>query len=154
VSTPYDAIINQTTRAIHAAQDISNTTHNLQVGEPVYAPEAGTVHIQGGYSHVNLPVSQCAGQHYPANYINISDASGNRTRLVHVTAVPGLTEGQSVSAGQQVGTVDISGRSSAPHVHMSRKQAGSVVNFTIPCGNSHFDDPSTFYDDSDGLDNQ
>ena len=153
VSTPFDAIINTTTRAIHAAQDISNTTHDLQVGAPVYAPEGGTVHIQGGYPHINEPASQCAGQHYPANYINITDANGNRTRLVHVTALPGLSEGQTVSAGQQVGTVDNSGCTSGPHVHMSRKQAGTVVNFTIPCDNSHFDS-SGFYDDSDGLDNQ
>jgi hypothetical protein len=153
VSTPFDAIINPTTKAPHAAQDISNTTHDLQVGAPVYAPEGGTVHIQGGYPHINQPASQCAGQHYPANYINITDANGNRTRLVHVTALPGLSEGQTVSAGQQVGTVDNSGCTSAPHVHMSRKQAGTVVNFTIPCDNSHFDS-SGFYDDSDGLDNQ
>ncbi len=153
VRTPFDAIINTTTKAIHAAQDIGNTTHDLQVGAPVYAPEAGTVHIQGGYPHVNQPVTQCAGQGYHANYINITDGSGNRTRLVHVTALPSLAEGQQVNAGQQVGTVDLSGCTSGPHVHMSRKQAGKIVNFTIPCDNSHFDS-SGFYDDSDGLDNQ
>ncbi|HEV7219858.1 MAG: hypothetical protein ACHP8A_03855 [Terriglobales bacterium] len=89
VRTPFDAIINKTTGAIHAAQDIRNTTHDIQVGAPVYAPEGGTVHIQSGYPHINQPVTQCAGQGYHANYIEITDGSGNRTRLVHVTALPG-----------------------------------------------------------------
>jgi murein DD-endopeptidase MepM/ murein hydrolase activator NlpD len=154
VRTPFDAIINKTTGAIHAAQDIRNTTHDIQVGAPVYAPEGGTVHIQSGYPHINQPVTQCAGQGYHANYIEITDGSGNRTRLVHVTALPGLAEHQPVNAGDQVGTVDMSGCTDAPHVNMSRKQAGQIVNFTITgCDNSHFD-ASGFYDDSDGLDNQ
>jgi hypothetical protein len=28
---------------------------------------------------------------------------------------------------------------------------GAVINFTIPCDNSHFDAADTWYDDSDGL---
>jgi len=45
------------------------------------------------------------------------------------------------------------GYTGAPHVHINRKRARKIVNFTIPCDNSHFDS-SGFYDDSDGLDNQ
>jgi hypothetical protein len=34
--------------------------------------------------------------------------------------------------------------------HPARKLNGVLVNFTMPCDNSHFDDPSGYYDDSDG----
>ncbi|HEX3437195.1 MAG TPA: hypothetical protein VHT24_10555 [Pseudacidobacterium sp.] len=82
VSTPFDAVISATTGAIHAAQDNSNEGHNLQVGAPVYAPESGTVEkIVTGNPHVNQAASQCAGQHYPANYIELS-YDGNPTILV------------------------------------------------------------------------
>jgi hypothetical protein len=43
-----------------------------------------------------------------------------------------------------------SGCTSGPHTHVQRKVNGVLVNFTMPCNNSHFDDPSTYYDDSDG----
>ena len=71
--------------------------------------------------------------------------------MVHVTVLPSIAINTAVSAGQQIGTVDISGCTSGPHVHMQSK-SGVTINFTIPCDGSHFDDASTFYDDSDGLD--
>jgi murein DD-endopeptidase MepM/ murein hydrolase activator NlpD len=60
------------------------------------------------------------------------------------------TKGTHVTGGQQIGTIDISGCTSAPHTHIQRKVSGVLVNFTMPCDNSHFDNPSGYYDDSDG----
>jgi hypothetical protein len=54
------------------------------------------------------------------------------------------------AAGQQIGTIDISRCASAPHTHIQRKVSGVFINFTMPCDNSHSDDPSGYYDDSDG----
>jgi len=151
VGVPYDAIINTTTGKRHQAQDTVGT--NIQVGTPVYAPEAGTItNFVTGQAHDPRPTSQCAGQNSPADFIEIkSDSDQALTRLYHVTILPALaTIGTHVTGGQQIGTIDISGCTSAPHTHIQRKVNGILVNFTIPCVNSHFDDPSTYYDDSDG----
>ncbi|MGH9395361.1 MAG: M23 family metallopeptidase [Terriglobia bacterium] len=145
-------MINKSTGAKHRAQD--TTANGLAVGSPVYAAEGGTVLvIQSGYSHVNEPVSQCAGQGFHANYIEIKSSDGSLvTRYVHVTPLTKLSVGQTVNTGDQIGTIDISGCTSGPHTHISARLNGSIINFTLPCDNSHFDDPSTWYDDSDGLD--
>lgn len=151
VSVPYDGVINQTTGKRHQAQD--TVAPSIQVGTPVYAPEAGTItNFVSGQPHDSRPVSQCAGQNSPANFIEIqSDSDGALTRLYHVTILPSLaTRGTHVAGGQQIGTIDISGCTSAPHTHIQRKVNGVLVNFTMPCINSQFDDPSTYYDDSDG----
>lgn len=130
------------------------TAGTLKVGAPVSTADAGTVtKVVSGNPHINQPASSCAGQGYPANYVEITGGDGYVTRYVHVTAT--VAQGDPVSAGQQIGTVDISGCTSGPHVHMARhSSAGVIVNFTIPCDNSHFDAANTFYDDSDGLDHQ
>ncbi len=151
VSVPYDAVINTTTGKRHQAQDTVGT--NIQVGTPVYAPEAGTItNFVTGQPHDSRPTSQCAGQNSPADFIELrSDSDQALTRLYHVTILPTLaTIGTHVTGGQQIGTIDISGCTSAPHTHIQRKVNGVLVNFTMPCDNSHFDDPSTYYDDSDG----
>lgn len=88
----------------------------------------------------------------PANFIEInSDTDHALTRLYHVTILPTLaTVGIHVTAGQQIGTIDLSGCTGKEHTHIQRKVAGVLVNFTMPCDNSHFDSSTTFYDDSDG----
>jgi murein DD-endopeptidase MepM/ murein hydrolase activator NlpD len=150
VSVPFDGVVNTTTGKKHQAQD--NVGTNIQVGTPVYAPEAGTItNFATGNPHDSRPVSQCAGQNSLANFIEIqSDSDGALTRLYHFTILPALaTIGTHVSEGQQIGTIDISGCTSAPHTHIQRKVSGVLVNFTSQC-NYHFDDPGGYYDDSDG----
>jgi hypothetical protein len=105
-------------------------SHNIQVGTPVFAPETGNItRFVQNQPHDPRPVKR----------LNSSVPRANAaTNPSHVTG------------GQQIGTIDISGCTSAPHTHIQRKRNGVLVNFTIPCDNSHFDDPSTYYDDSDG----
>jgi murein DD-endopeptidase MepM/ murein hydrolase activator NlpD len=151
ISVPFDGIINVTTKKKHQAQDTVGS--NIVVGTPVFAPEAGVISaFVSGKPHDTRPTSQCAGQNSPSNFIEInSDVDHALTRLYHVTILPALaTLGTHVTAGQQIGTIDISGCTSGPHTHIQRKVGGVLVNFTMPCDNSHFDNPSTYYDDSDG----
>jgi len=152
VSVPYDGVVNQTTGKKHQAQDTVGS--NIQVGTPVYAPESGNITaFVTGKPHDTRPVSQCAGQNSPADYIEITGSDGGVTRLYHVTILPNLAQMTipiHVNGGQQIGTIDISGCTSAPHTHIQRRVNGALVNFTMPCDNSHFDDPSAYYDDSDG----
>lgn len=124
------------------------TVGALQVGAPIYAAEGGTVvAVRGGYPHASSDAATCAGQHYPANYVWISDGHGAISRYVHVS--PTVAQGATVAAGQQIGTVDISGCSTGDHVPIGRYLNGAVVNFTLPCDNSHFDPATNWMDDTD-----
>ena len=158
VSIPFDGIIDQASGKKHQAQDTVGT--NIQIGTPVYAPETGniTAFVQGKPHDPRPPTAppgqpHCAGQNSPANYIQITGSDQGVTRLYHVTILPALAQQPTpipITGGQQIGTIDISGCTSGPHTHIQRKFNGVLVNFTMPCDNSHFDDPSTYYDDSDG----
>lgn len=97
-----------------------------------------------------LGQSQCAGLHDSANYIVITHGSGTTatvTKYYHTTILPGLGVNSPVSVGQQIGTVDTSGCSSGPHTHIELRINNVLVNFTLPCDNSHFDAAGTWYDD-------
>jgi hypothetical protein len=150
VSTCFDCVINTKTQATHKAQDVALTTKGaLQVGAPVYAAEAGKVgRYLSGQPHASSDASTCAGQHYKANYVEITGSDGAITRYVHVS--PTVTQGP-VTAGQQIGTVDISGCTTGPHTHIERWLNGVRVNFTLPCDNSHFDPADSWVDDTDGV---
>jgi murein DD-endopeptidase MepM/ murein hydrolase activator NlpD len=150
VRVPFDGVINKTTGKKHQAQD--TVSSSIQVGTPVYAPEAGTItNFATGNPHDTRDPSVCGGTGVPANFIELQqDSDGALTRLYHVTILANLaTKGTHVNGGVQIGTIDISGCTSAPHTHIQRKVGGVLVNFTMPCDNSHFDDPGTYYDDSE-----
>jgi len=90
---------------------------NIQIGTPVYAAEAGTVNI---ISYGWDPCG-CGKVCNPANFVSIRSASDNYiTQYVHVTPLPSLSPGTHVNPGDQIGTVDMSGSSCDPHVHMAR----------------------------------
>ncbi|GEM_PF-7066831 len=152
VSVPFDGVINHNTGKKHQAQDTVGS--NIQVGTPVFAPESGRItQFVQGKPHDPRPAPQCAGQNSPADFIEITGADGGITRLYHVSILSSLAQMPlpiAVTGGQQIGTIDISGCTSAPHTHIQRKVNGVLVNFTMPCDNSHFDDPGSYYDDSDG----
>jgi len=76
----------------------------------------------------------------------ISD--GYFTIYMHMT--PSVSNGQFISQGQQIGTIDSSGCQSKHHVHVARKDpSNNSVNFVIPgCSNSPT--PMNWYDDPQG----
>lgn len=129
------------------------------MGTPVYAADAGQVTaIQSGIpqdplSNVYYPgthVPECAGKHDTADYVIITTGAGSsaiQTMYYHVNPLPSLQVNQLVVAGQQIGTVVLSGCTNAPHTHIQAKIRGVLVNFTLPCDNSHFDGGSYWYDD-------
>lgn len=57
------------------------------------------------------------------NYVKIRTASGTIVMYGHVTPMPAITNGARVNADDIIGHVDISGRSSGPHVHFSTSTA-------------------------------
>lgn len=51
------------------------------------------------------------------NYIEIKHASGLYTHYCHMKAVSSLSVGDSIRAGQRLGLIGTSGRSTGPHLH-------------------------------------
>ncbi|MBI2415227.1 MAG: M23 family metallopeptidase [Candidatus Kerfeldbacteria bacterium] len=76
------------------------------VGTPIYAAEAGTAYItftgQWGHGY--------------GNAIDVRSANGLVTRYAHLSSF-NITNGQSVSRGQVIGFVGMTGRTSGPHIH-------------------------------------
>lgn len=83
----------------HSGLDISAPT-----GTPVVSVAAGTV------------VSMNASGAAYGNHVVVKHADGRYTLYAHLNSTS-VSVGQSVSAGQQVGTVGSTGNSSGPHLH-------------------------------------
>ncbi len=84
-------------------------------GKPVVAAAAGTV-VVAGWSNYGF-----------GNYVGILHNSKYSTVYGHMATIT-VSQGQHVSAGQQVGTVGSTGNSTGPHLHFEVKVNGSNVN--------------------------
>ena len=95
--------------AFHAGLDFRGPT-----GAPVYAAARGKVAFVGrrpGYG----------------NCVEIDHGNGLRTRYAHMSAFR-TRVGQSVMAGQPIGAVGSTGRSTGPHLHFEVRLHGEPVN--------------------------
>lgn len=97
------------TRKLHKGLDIAASS-----GNPVIAAASGTV-VQSYFSSSY------------GNYVVISHGGGLMTAYAHMTRRL-VSEGDSVAAGQQVGTVGSTGNSTGPHLHFEVYVGGSTVN--------------------------
>jgi murein DD-endopeptidase MepM/ murein hydrolase activator NlpD len=111
VSSPYGFRINPVTGAqqLHNGIDLAAPT-----GTPVYAVAPGTVRVSS-YGDVN------------GNWIQVDHGGGVATAYLHLQARY-ATPGQVVAAGQQIGTVGSTGRSTGPHLHFMVYLNGSAVD--------------------------
>lgn len=96
--------------------DHSGTDYSVSMGTPVYAAAAGTVkRMENNWSPAIGGVSGAAG-----NYVVIQHG-GKRlfwTSYQHFMSVaPGIEIGSQVEAGQLIGFVGSTGRSTGPHLH-------------------------------------
>lgn len=95
--------------ALHAGLDFRGPT-----GSPIYAAATGTVSFQGvknGYGNV----------------VEISHGNGLVTRYAHMSAFRARL-GQTVEAGDIIGAIGSTGRSTGPHLHFEVLIDGRAVN--------------------------
>jgi hypothetical protein len=138
ISRFFDSVYNSVT---HRAQDVvydnGQGTGGVSppYGTPVYAEEAGkVVKAVSGLGPASVGFPACVGKGYHGNFVEIQSTSdGYYTVYYHVSPI--VSVGQSVSAGQEIGTLDNSGCQSGAHLHMGRKGPNGWVNFTVPCTN-------------------
>ena len=97
------------TRKLHKGLDIAASK-----GNPVVAAAPGTV--------VKSYFSSSYG-----NYVAISHGGGMMTAYAHMTRRM-VSAGDTVSAGQQIGTVGSTGNSTGPHLHFEVYVGGSTTN--------------------------
>src|SRR5262245_20695745 len=95
-------------------------------GVPVFAAAAGTVRfVEDDNFDRCSRVDVCTGNE---NWIRIEHAGNFETRYVHIRRGSALvTEGQVVTAGQQIALVGSSGISSDSHLHFTVLENGSVI---------------------------
>lgn len=84
------------------------------IGTPIYAAASGTV-TQASYSGAY------------GNIVSISHGGGLSTRYAHMASMV-VSVGQSVSRGQLIGFVGMTGNSTGPHLHFEVRVNGAVVN--------------------------
>lgn len=87
-------------------------------GTPVYAAGPGVV----SYTMANHAIN--------GNAVGISHSSGSigRTTYLHLSRVD-VRKGQAVEAGQQIGLVGSTGRSTGPHLHfIARNRSGTAID--------------------------
>ncbi|TCW31334.1 M23 family metallopeptidase [Gulbenkiania mobilis] len=101
---------------LHALRMHEGIDYAAKIGAPVVAPSDGTVELaetQNGYGNV----------------IELRHGSKLSTLYGHLSAfAPGLRPGKAVKAGEVIGYVGNTGRSTGPHLHFEVKVAGQPVD--------------------------
>lgn len=97
----------------HGGTDIAAPT-----GTAIAAPGAGTVtHAEMGYN----------GSDRWGNTVEINHGNGWSTLYAHLDAIT-VAPGQAIAAGQQIGTVGMTGVATGPHVHVELHHDGERVD--------------------------
>jgi murein DD-endopeptidase MepM/ murein hydrolase activator NlpD len=97
------------TAAFHSGMDFRGAT-----GDPIRATAAGKVVSagrNGGYG----------------NMVEVEHAGGLTTRYAHMSRID-VAEGDAVAAGDVVGAVGSTGRSTGPHLHYEVRRNGDAIN--------------------------
>ncbi|MGI6209440.1 MAG: peptidoglycan DD-metalloendopeptidase family protein [Anaerolineae bacterium] len=107
---PLNGLITQGYSGYHPAVDI-----HTKAGVPVVAADGGTVTL-------------VSWQNYGYGYhVIIAHADGTETLYAHLSAIS-VEAGQTVAAGQEVGLVGSTGRSTGPHLHFEVRTNGVQTN--------------------------
>lgn len=107
---PTTGVITQYPVWYHMALDIANPSQ-----PPVIAADTGTVIFAG-----------CIGYGYGCHII-VDHANGYQTLYAHLSYI-GVSPGQAVNQGQQIGTMGSTGRSTGTHLHFEIRSGGALQN--------------------------
>ena len=113
VSSPYGTRFHP---ILHTYRMHSGIDYAAPSGTPIVAPADGVISfagVKGGYG----------------NALMVSHRKGMETLYGHMSAfATGMTEGKSVKAGQVIGFVGSTGRSTGPHLHYEVRINGQTVD--------------------------
>lgn len=117
----------------HNGTDFSVATlAEMQAGVAVLAPAAGIVTgVRDGMPDIafNAPGAQPLEGRDCGNGVAIDHGSGWTTQLCHLRQGSVIVSpGDTVASGQPVGLIGLSGRTEFPHVHLTLRKDGAVVD--------------------------
>lgn len=124
----------------HKGTDFALRTYDMiQQGVDVVASAAGIVGgVRDGMEDIRFTIDRAAqvdGREC-GNGVVIRHADGWETQYCHLKRGSiSVTQGQQVKAGEILGQVGMSGRAAFPHVHLSVRKDGAVVDPFDPDGN-------------------
>ncbi|MEV6925533.1 M23 family metallopeptidase [Dactylosporangium sp. NPDC051485] len=128
----------------HAGVDLQANRYDV-----IVAAAAGTVvHVTCDQSTGNCDIDGSPQKKGCGWYVDISHGNGIATRYCHMVRKPDVVDGQAVTAGQPIGVVGTSGRSSGPHLHFEIHKG--VVCGPVRCGldKDNSIDPAVFMRDN------
>ena len=102
----------------------------MRAGVPVLAPAAGIVTaVRGDMADVEMEDRAALDGRDCGNGLVLDHGDGWETQLCHLAlGSVSVAPGQSVAAGEPVGEVGLSGATQFPHVHLSVRHDGMVVD--------------------------
>lgn len=103
------------TRTNHNPQLSVDLNRTNDLGDPVVASAAGKVTVVRNLGNTSY-----------GKYIIIDHGGGWQTLYAHLNSFS-VSQGQSVSKGQKIGTVGSTGGSTGPHLHYEQRLNGSAV---------------------------
>ena len=98
----------------HRGLDLASTPKSW-VGETLYATDAGRVSAIGEFPS-------------GATYVQLTTNHGVVVQYAHTSPLPGLTLGSPVLPGQGIATINMTGVTNAPHLHLNVLYEGEYVN--------------------------
>ena len=101
------SVWNDPNRRVHKGVDIAAPN-----GTPIYAAHSGTVIVAGSVGKYG-------------NVVYIDHGDGIQTRYGHMISAPSVRVGERVTAGQRIGSVGSTGRSTGPHLHFEVRRGTS-----------------------------
>lgn len=101
----------------------------IRYGSPVYAIEKGTVRYLRQNSVHCAEGAPCPNED---NMVLIEGNDHGYTGYHHVKSIPEIHTGMFVQAGQLIGHIDDSGRTSVPHLHLARYTEGLAEEWWKP----------------------
>lgn len=111
VSGEFSSGFGQRGRIFHAGVDL-----RAPVGTPVRAATGGTVAFAGRYYAYGI-------------ILDIRHADGSVARYAHLSRIaPGLLPGAAVAAGETIGAVGRTGRTTGAHLHIELRREGRPVD--------------------------
>ena len=114
---PCDQAWTGTTRSYHSPSSLSiDWNRPYDHGDPVMASAAGTVSIADSYDNSGY-----------GRWVKIAHAHNESTIYAHLSSLK-VSRGQSVTAGQVIGYVGSTGRSTGSHLHYEILANGKLLN--------------------------
>ena len=110
------------------------------VGRPIYAALDGTVTHAGADKREGVERKYLPGGDTGPNgiYVSIKHDDDTTTKYLHLNSV-NVSVGETVTQGQQIGTLGNTGRSSGPHLHLHTYDSSDAVIDPITWMTSHPD---------------